>query len=142
MGPHRYRAVLPAQSRSDCGRVNNGGDMVESTIRMIDPNVSYSAVRASRAFLCPTWGLPVRPGRDGLGFAIDPVYRIETSWPSVGQALTRRLTRCDPLSRTDFMSILQLPFGSSISPNTALPGSKTAEPSRSSCQFSVPSSEA
>ena len=28
--------------------VNNGGDMVESTIRMIDPNVSYSAVRASR----------------------------------------------------------------------------------------------
>src|SRR5438477_10832279 len=28
--------------------VNNGADMVESTIRMIDPNVSYSAVRASR----------------------------------------------------------------------------------------------
>ena len=26
----------------------NGGDMVESTIRMIDPNVSHSAVRASR----------------------------------------------------------------------------------------------
>jgi len=77
--------------------------------------------------------------RDGLGFAIDPVYRIETSWPSVEQALTRRLTRCDPLSRTDFMSILQLPFRSSISTNTALPGSKTAEPSRSSCQFSAPS---
>ena len=57
--------------------------------------------------------------RDGLGFAIDPVYRIETSWPSVEQALTRRLTRCDPLSRTDFMSILQLPFRSSISTNTA-----------------------
>src|SRR5580704_18593623 len=76
------------------------------------------------------------------GLRLNPVYRIETSWPSVGQALTRRLTRCDPLSRTDFMSILQLPFGSSISTNTALPGSKTAEPSRSSCQFSAPSSEA
>ncbi len=28
--------------------VNNGGDMVEATIRIIDPNASYSAVRASR----------------------------------------------------------------------------------------------
>ena len=28
--------------------VNNGGDLVEATVRMIDPNVAYSAVRASR----------------------------------------------------------------------------------------------
>jgi phage terminase large subunit-like protein len=28
--------------------VNNGGEMVESTLRVIDPNVSYTAVRASR----------------------------------------------------------------------------------------------
>lgn len=28
--------------------VNNGGDLVENTIRMVDPSVSYKAVRASR----------------------------------------------------------------------------------------------
>lgn len=28
--------------------VNNGGDMVEATLRMIDPNASFAAVRASR----------------------------------------------------------------------------------------------
>ena len=28
--------------------VNNGGDMVEATIRMVDPNVAFTAVRASR----------------------------------------------------------------------------------------------
>jgi phage terminase large subunit-like protein len=28
--------------------VNNGGDMVEATIRMVDPNVSYAKVHASR----------------------------------------------------------------------------------------------
>src|SRR6266404_5207399 len=28
--------------------VNNGGDMVEATLRMIDPNVPYTAVHASR----------------------------------------------------------------------------------------------
>ena len=28
--------------------VNNGGEMVENTIRMVDPNVSFTAVRASR----------------------------------------------------------------------------------------------
>ncbi len=28
--------------------VNNGGDMVEATIRMVDPNVSYAAVHATR----------------------------------------------------------------------------------------------
>ena len=30
------------------GEVNNGGDLVETVIRMIDPAVSYKAVRASR----------------------------------------------------------------------------------------------
>src|SRR6202035_883339 len=28
--------------------VNNGGDMVEATVRMVDPNVSYATVHASR----------------------------------------------------------------------------------------------
>jgi phage terminase large subunit-like protein len=28
--------------------VNNGGDMVENTIRMLDPDVAYTAVHASR----------------------------------------------------------------------------------------------
>jgi predicted phage terminase large subunit-like protein len=28
--------------------VNNGGDMVEATLRMIDPSISFAAVRASR----------------------------------------------------------------------------------------------
>jgi phage terminase large subunit-like protein len=28
--------------------VNNGGDMVEATVRMVDPNVAYNAVRATR----------------------------------------------------------------------------------------------
>ena len=28
--------------------VNNGGDMVEATLRMVDPNVAYTAVRATR----------------------------------------------------------------------------------------------
>jgi len=30
------------------GEVNNGGEMVEATLRMIDPNVAFAAVRASR----------------------------------------------------------------------------------------------
>jgi phage terminase large subunit-like protein len=30
------------------GEVNNGGDLVETVIRTVDPNVSYEAVRASR----------------------------------------------------------------------------------------------
>ncbi|HUK11469.1 MAG TPA: terminase family protein, partial [Stellaceae bacterium] len=30
------------------GEVNNGGDLVEATLRAVDPNVSYKAVRASR----------------------------------------------------------------------------------------------
>jgi hypothetical protein len=53
----RTAIALYRQHKADriVAEVNNGGDMVESTIRMIDPNVSYSAVRASRAFLCPTW---------------------------------------------------------------------------------------
>jgi phage terminase large subunit-like protein len=30
------------------GEVNNGGDMIEATLRMVDPNVPFTAVRASR----------------------------------------------------------------------------------------------
>jgi phage terminase large subunit-like protein len=46
----RTAIALYRQHKADriVAEVNNGGDMVESTIRMIDPNVSYSAVRASR----------------------------------------------------------------------------------------------
>ena len=29
--------------------VNNGGEMVEHTVRVVDPNVSFKAVHASRA---------------------------------------------------------------------------------------------
>jgi phage terminase large subunit-like protein len=41
----RYR-----QHKADriIAEVNNGGDMVEATIRMVDPNVSYNKVHASR----------------------------------------------------------------------------------------------
>ena len=35
--------------------VNNGGDMVGATLRMVDPNVAFTAVRASRG--------KMRPGR-------------------------------------------------------------------------------
>ena len=33
------------------GEVNNGGDMIEQTLRTIDPNISYEAVNASRGKL-------------------------------------------------------------------------------------------
>src|SRR5438067_12476235 len=46
----RAAIALYRQHKADriVAEVNNGRDMVESTIRMIDPNVSYSALRASR----------------------------------------------------------------------------------------------
>src|SRR5204863_8621926 len=46
----RTAIALCRQHKADriVAEVNNGGDMVEATIRMIDPNVSYSAVRVSR----------------------------------------------------------------------------------------------
>src|SRR5439155_11408600 len=46
----RKAIALYRQHKADriVAEVNNGADMVESTIRMIDPNVSYSAVRATR----------------------------------------------------------------------------------------------
>jgi phage terminase large subunit-like protein len=62
----RTAIALYRQHKADriVAEVNNGGDMVESTIRMIDPNVSYSAVpRVSLPHLgltCPTW--TGRPG--------------------------------------------------------------------------------
>ena len=46
------RAAISAYYRYNADRivaeVNNGGEMVESTLRTIDKNVSYTAVRASR----------------------------------------------------------------------------------------------
>jgi phage terminase large subunit-like protein len=55
----RTAIALYRQHKADriVAEVNNGGDMVESTIRMIDPNVSYSAVRASRDLDGTAWGL-------------------------------------------------------------------------------------
>jgi predicted phage terminase large subunit-like protein len=46
----RTAIALYRQHKADriVAEVNNGGDMVEATIRMVDPNVSYAAVRASR----------------------------------------------------------------------------------------------
>jgi phage terminase large subunit-like protein len=51
--PHEWaRAAIALYVRHSADRivaeVNNGGAMVESTIRMVDPNVSYRAVHASR----------------------------------------------------------------------------------------------
>jgi phage terminase large subunit-like protein len=45
--------------------VNNGGDMVEATIRMVDPNVPFTAVRASRGKI--TRAEPVSALRTGPG---------------------------------------------------------------------------
>lgn len=51
--PHEWaRHAISAYHRHRADRIiaekNNGGEMVENTIRMIDPNVSYKAVHASR----------------------------------------------------------------------------------------------
>jgi len=46
------RAAIAAYRRHHAdrivGEVNNGGEMIESTLRMVDPNVSFKAVHASR----------------------------------------------------------------------------------------------
>ena len=46
------KAAISAYHRHHADRivaeVNNGGEMVEATVRMIDPNVPFTAVRASR----------------------------------------------------------------------------------------------
>ncbi len=46
----RTAIALYRQHKADriVAEVNNGGDMVEATIRMVDPNVSYTKVHASR----------------------------------------------------------------------------------------------
>src|SRR6202049_1916832 len=46
----RTAIALYHQHKADriVAEVNNGGDMVEATIRMVDPNVSYNKVHASR----------------------------------------------------------------------------------------------
>jgi hypothetical protein len=44
-GDHRLR---DAWRRRIVAEVNNGGDMAGATLRMIDPNVAFTAVRASR----------------------------------------------------------------------------------------------
>ena len=46
--------ALYRQHKADriVAEVNNGGDMVEATLRMIDPDVPYTAVHASRGEGC------------------------------------------------------------------------------------------
>jgi phage terminase large subunit-like protein len=48
----RIRLAITAYATHRADRivaeVNNGGDMVGATLRMVDPNVAFSAVRASR----------------------------------------------------------------------------------------------
>jgi phage terminase large subunit-like protein len=51
--PHEWASIAIALYREFgadriVAEVNNGGDMVEATIRMVDPNVPFTAVRASR----------------------------------------------------------------------------------------------
>jgi phage terminase large subunit-like protein len=51
--PHEWASIAIALYRKFgadrvVAEVNNGGDMVEATIRMVDPNVPFTAVRASR----------------------------------------------------------------------------------------------
>ncbi len=53
LSPHGWaKAALAAYERYEADRlvaeVNNGGELVESLLRQIDPDVSYRAVRASR----------------------------------------------------------------------------------------------
>jgi hypothetical protein len=48
MGENRHRGLSGASRGPDRCEVNNGGDMVENTLRMVDPNVPFTAVRASR----------------------------------------------------------------------------------------------
>jgi phage terminase large subunit-like protein len=72
------RIAIDAYRRHSADRivaeVNQGGDLVESTLRVIDPNVPYSAVHASR-------GKFVRPNRwrrlSGTAFILLGVSR---SW--------------------------------------------------------------
>jgi phage terminase large subunit-like protein len=51
----RKAIALYRQHKADriVAEVNNGGDMVEATLRMIDPNVSYNKVHASRGKVIP-----------------------------------------------------------------------------------------
>jgi phage terminase large subunit-like protein len=46
----RLAITAYATHRADriVAEVNNGGDMVGATLRMVDPNVAFTAVRASR----------------------------------------------------------------------------------------------
>jgi phage terminase large subunit-like protein len=51
--PTEWARIAIAAYREHCAdrivaEVNNGGEMVEATLRVVDPNVSYSAVRATR----------------------------------------------------------------------------------------------
>ena len=51
--PAEWAKIAIATYRAHCAdrivaEVNNGGEMVEATLRMVDPNVPFAAVRASR----------------------------------------------------------------------------------------------
>ena len=48
MGPLGNRRLQDARADRIVAEVNNGGDMVGATLRMVDPNVAFTAVHASR----------------------------------------------------------------------------------------------
>ena len=48
MGPLGDRRLCDARADRIVAEVNNGGDMVGATLRMIDPKAAFTAVRASR----------------------------------------------------------------------------------------------
>jgi phage terminase large subunit-like protein len=48
MSEDSNRSLSRASRRPDRRQVNHGGEMLEATLRVIDPNVSFAAVRASR----------------------------------------------------------------------------------------------
>ena len=58
--------------------VNNGGDMVEATVRMVDPNVSYNKVHASRGKVITArqFLLAIKKGRAAPLAAMKPSSRI------------------------------------------------------------------
>src|SRR5260370_2079680 len=69
----RLAITAYATHRADriVAEVNNGGDMVGATLRMVDPNVAFTAVRASR-------GKVVRAEPVAALYQPGPVHHIRT----------------------------------------------------------------
>jgi len=79
--------------------VNNGGEMVEATLRVIDPNVSFAAVRASRGKLTraePVAALYEQGRVHHLGVFPQLEDQMCGFVPADHRYLGRRLTGCSP----------------------------------------------